>query len=243
MTGRRAVPETTAPTPIVMAWSGGKDSLLALEALLADPRWRVVALVASVTRDEERVVAHGIHAGRLRVQAHNLRLPIEFSWHDPGDPRDPYEVAWAKALTRVQQHHGPVSDIAYGDLFLADVRAYRDAQCAAIGWSTHYPLWGQDTRALAERFVTGPYTAIVTCVDTTQLDASFAGRTFSREMLDDLPASVDPCGEHGEFHTYVTHAPCFTSGIELDPRIRMRRNARFVFADLLSFPGYWDHTL
>lgn len=237
------MPDPTVPTPIVMAWSGGKDSMLALDALLADPHWRVVALVSSVTREEERVVSHGIRAGLLREQARTLRLPIEFSWHDPGDPNDSYELAWAKALTRVQQHHGPVSDIAYGDLFLADVREYRDAQCAAIGWSTHYPLWGQDTRALAERFVAGPYRAIVTCVDTTQLAACFAGRPYTKAMLDELPTSVDPCGEHGEFHTYVTHAPAFSDGIDVEVLDRRRLSARFEYAELQTFPLFWDNFL
>jgi uncharacterized protein (TIGR00290 family) len=241
--GERAMPETTAPTPIVMAWSGGKDSLLALEALLADPQWRVVALVSSVTRDEQRVVSHGNHAGLLSTQAARLRLPIEFSWHDPGDPNDSYELAWAKALARVQQHHGPVSDIAYGDLFLADVRAYRDAQCAAIGWSAHYPLWGQNTRELAERFIAGPYMAVVICVDSTQLDRAFAGHHFTKAWLDDLPASVDPCGEYGEFHTYVTHAPCFSHGIEVEAYTPTRSRARFEYADVETLPRFWDNFL
>jgi uncharacterized protein (TIGR00290 family) len=237
------MPDPTAPTPIVMAWSGGKDSMLALDALRADARWRVVALVASVTRDDERVLAHGVRNDLLRMQANLMRLPIEFSWHAPGDSKDPYEVAWANALARVQTRYGPVSDIAYGDLFLADVRAYRDAQCNALGWTTHYPLWGQDTGRLAERFIAERYQALLTCVDTTQLDAMFVGRSFTQALLDALPDGVDPCGERGEFHTFVNHAPSFSAPIRVAVRSGIRRDARFEYAELDLVPESVDSFL
>ena len=225
-----------SPTPIVMAWSGGKDSTLALGALLADPAWRVVALVTTVTRDHDRISMHGVRRSLLDAQAAALGLPLEIAWLEAPSSNEQYTAAWADALARLRAAHGPVQHLAYGDLLLEDVRAFRDAQCAALGWTAEYPLWGRDTAALAREFVVSGHAAILTCVDTTQLDAAFAGRAYDHALLDALPPSVDPCGERGEFHTFVWSAPCFHTPIPVRVGDRVRRDARFEYVDLLPDP-------
>ncbi len=223
-----------AARPIVMAWSGGKDSTLALEALLADPQWTPVALVTSVTQPYDRISMHGVRRTLLEQQAAALGLPLFVAELDAAADNARYEAAWAAALAAVRQALGPVADIAFGDLYLEDVRAHRDAQCRALGWTPHYPLWGLDTRALAEQFVREGHRAVLTCVDTTQLDAAFAGRPFDDALLRELPDTVDPCGEGGEFHTFVWHAPAFRAPIPVEHGERVRRDARFEYVDLLA---------
>jgi uncharacterized protein (TIGR00290 family) len=226
-----------APTPIVVAWSGGKDSTLVLGALLADPAWRVVALVTTVTRALDRISIHGVRRGLLERQADALGLPLEIAWLDAPSSNAHYASAWADALARVEHAHGPVRHIAYGDLFLEDVRAWRDAQCAALGWTAVYPLWGRDTAALAREFLQTGHDAVLTCVDTEQLDAAFSGRHYDAALLADLPPDVDPCGERGEFHTFVWNAPIFAAPIAVQLGARARRDARFEYTDLLPLPS------
>ena len=123
--------------------------------------------------------------------------------------------------------------LAFGDLFLADVRVYRERLLPPLGWTPLFPLWGRDTTALARQMVDDGYRAILTCVDTTQLAAEFAGREFDAELLAALPASVDPCGERGEFHTCVYEGPIFPRGISVETGERVRRDGRFEYCDVL----------
>lgn len=225
------------PTPIAVAWSGGKDSTLALGALRSDPAWGVVALVTAVTRAFDRISIHGVRRELLERQADALGLPLEIAWLDAPSSNAQYAAAWADALGRVQQAHGPVRHIAYGDLFLEDVRAWRDGQCAALGWTAVFPLWGRDTAVLAREFMHTGHDAVLTCVDTEQLDATFSGRHYDEALLAALPPGVDPCGERGEFHTFVWNAPIFSASIAVQLGERVRRDARFEYTDLLPLPS------
>ena len=148
-----------------------------------------------------------------------------------------YEAAFAEALRRAEARRPGLRHIAFGDLFLTEVRAYREALLGRLGWRGVFPLWGLDTAALARRFVAEGYRAILTCVDTTQLGAEFAGREFDAALLDQLPPGVDPCGERGEFHTCVHAGPVLSRPLPLVPGERVRRDGRFEYCDVLLASG------
>lgn len=198
-----------APTPVLLAWSGGKDSAVALHALQQDPAWHVVGLVTAVQRDADRVSIHGIRRAILQAQADALALPVVEVPLDAAPSNARYEAAWGDALARARHAVGPVHDLAFGDLFLGDVRAWREGMAQRLGVTPHFPLWGRDTQALAHAVIDAGIEAYLTCVDTTQLAARFVGRRYDAALLAELPATVDPCGERGEFHTVVVHGPSF----------------------------------
>jgi uncharacterized protein (TIGR00290 family) len=225
------------PTDVVLAWSGGKDSALALQALRADPARRVVALVTTITSDYDRISIHGVRRTVLEAQVAATGLPLIEASIPAAASNEVYETALAEALSRARGRWAGLRHIAFGDLFLADVRAYREALLARLGWSGVFPLWGLDTSALARRFVAEGYRAILTCVDTTQLDAEFAGRQLDGSLLDQLPAAVDPCGERGEFPTCVYAGPVLGRRLPQVPGERVRRDGRFEYCDVLLRSG------
>lgn len=227
----------TAPEPLLLAWSGGKDAALALERLRADPSVAVRALVTAVTRDFGRVSMHGVRRALLEAQARAVGLPLVVAELEAGASNAGYEAAWADALARADATVGPTRRIAYGDLFLEDVRAYRDRQLAALGREGVYPLWGEDTATLARGFVRRGHRAVLVCVDTTQLGGDFAGRDLDDALLAELPAGVDPCGERGEFHTFVWDGPLFSEPVPVRAGERVTRDGRFRFCDLLPEQG------
>jgi uncharacterized protein (TIGR00290 family) len=217
---------------VVVAWSGGKDSSLALAALRADPAVEVVALLTTMTREYDRISIHGIRRAVLEAQVAALGLPLIEVSIAADATNVAYEAAFAAALAAFRHERPDVRHIAFGDLFLADVRAYRERVLAALGWTPVFPLWGMDTRSLAQEVVRCGYRAILTCVDTTQLGAEFAGREFDASLLADLPASVDPCGERGEFHTCVYAGPIFRYPLSVQAGERIRRDGRFEYCDV-----------
>ena len=222
-------------TPVVLAWSGGKDSTLALERLLADAQRRVVALVTTVTTGYDRIAIHGVRRSILQRQIELLGIPLIEAAIPPKADNAAYETAFADALAHARGVSGGDGEtIAFGDLFLADVRAYREAMLARLGWHALFPLWGEDTTRLADYFVERGYRAILSCVDTEQLDGAFCGRAFDASLLADLPASVDPCGENGEFHTCVHAGPIFDGSIALECGERVLRDERFQYVDLIE---------
>lgn len=216
-----------------MAWSGGKDSTLALAALRADPAVRVVGLLTTVTEGYDRISIHGVRRSILHAQGHALELPVFEAKLTPAASNASYEQAWADALHTAREVLGTIECVAYGDLFLEDVRAFREDQGRRLGYSAAFPLWGQDTRMMADHFIAAGYEAYVTCVDTMQLSAEFAGRRFDNEMLAALPPAVDPCGERGEFHTCVVAGLLFHTSIPVRVGDRVRREDRFEYCDLL----------
>ena len=217
-----------------MAWSGGKDSSLALARLLADPAYRVRALVTAVTTGYDRISIHGVRRDLLERQADAIGLPLIVAPLAAAAPNGAYEASWAAALAEGSARFGGVRHVAYGDLFLEDVRAYREAQLAALGWTPVYPVWGEDTAALARRFIADGFRAVLTCVDTTQLDGAFAGREFDGALLRALPPTVDPCGERGEFHTYVWDGPHMRHPVAIVAGERVLRDERFQYCDFLA---------
>lgn len=218
---------------VVLSWSGGKDSGLTLAALRADPRYDVVALLTSVTRGYDRVSIHGVRRTLLEAQATAAKLPLIEVTLEPQSSNAAYEAAFADALARLRTRFPDATTIAFGDLFLEDVRAYRERLLANTGFAPIFPIWGRDTRELAEEFIDAGFVAHLVCVDTEQLDGRFAGRRFDRSLLAELAPTCDPCGERGEFHTFVSAGPIFERAIPVAPGDVVLRDNRFAFCDLL----------
>jgi len=221
-------------TPVLLAWSGGKDSILALAALRRDPSYRVVGLLTTVTSEFDRVSMHGIRRAILHDQATALDLPVFEARLTPGASNADYDAAWAQAIQTAWDAVGGGHHIAYGDLFLADIRQFREDQARRLSYTPLFPLWGEDTTRLAGHFIDAGYEAYLTCVDTTQLAGDFAGRRFDRSLLADFPSSVDPCGERGEFHTCVVGGPLFRNSIAVQHGETVLRDARFAYCDLIK---------
>ncbi len=219
--------------PIVLSWSGGKDSALALAALRADPAIDVVALLTSVTHAYDRVSIHGVRRALLRAQAESLRLPLHEIVLQPQCSNEAYDAAVAGALADLRARYPGVRRVAYGDLFLEDVRRYREERITPLGFEGLFPLWGEPTERLARDFVGRGFEARLVCVDTTQIDGGFAGATFDHDFLDALPTSADPCGERGEFHTFVSYGPGWSQRIAYDVGEKVLRDERFMYCDLV----------
>lgn len=219
--------------PILVSWSGGKDAAWASHTLRSSTQWDVVGLLTTVTDEYERVAMHGIRRDVLHAQAAAIGLPLIEARQPHNADNAMYETAFAAALNAARKRWPGLTHIAFGDLHLADVRTYRDALCARLGWTPVYPLFGSDTEALARSMLAGGLQATLCCVDTQQLDGRFAGLEFDGALLDVLPLTVDRCGERGEFHTCVHAGPMFNQSLELHRGETVLRDGRFAFTDLL----------
>ena len=217
----------------MLSWSGGKDAAWALHVLRQRGDLDVVGLVTTVTEGFERISMQGIRVDVLQRQASATGLPVLQARIPQACDNATYEAAFEAVLVAAQARWPGLRDIAFGDLFLADIKAYRDAFCARLGWRPHYPLFGSDTASLAREMIAGGLRASLCCVDTTQLDGAFAGRCFDASLLAELPAGVDPCGEHGEFHTCVSAGPMFAAPLDLQRGSTILRDARFLYTDLI----------
>jgi uncharacterized protein (TIGR00290 family) len=192
-----------------------------------------MALLTSVTRGYDRVSIHGVRRELLHAQAAAAGLPLVEIELEPRSSNDAYETAFANALDRLGARFPDAKAIAFGDLFLEDVRAYRERVLSGTGFRPIFPIWGRETRQLAEEFIDAGFLAHLVCVDTEQLAADFAGRQFDRTLLADLPPAVDPCGERGEFHTFVSAGPIFERPTIVGLGEVVLRDDRFAFCDLL----------
>jgi uncharacterized protein (TIGR00290 family) len=219
-------------TSVALSWSGGKDSALALQALRNDPTMDVACLLTSVTREYDRVSVHGVRRELLHEQAMRTGLPLIEIMLGAECTNEDYEAAFLGALDDVKRRHPEVSAVAFGDLFLEDVRAYRERLLSGTGFKPVFPVWGVDTTVLARRMLDDGFVARLVCVDCTRLDPSFAGRRYDASLLSDLPAEVDPCGERGEFHTFVSDGPIFSSPVPHRVGASVLRDKRFMFCDL-----------
>ncbi len=216
---------------MIVAWSGGKDSALALFEVLASREREVVALLTTVNREYDRVSMHGVRRELIRRQSESVGLTLEEVFLSREADIEEYRSAMREALTR--QYDNGVRAVVFGDVFLEDVREYRLENLSEVGMEGIFPVWGEDTGELAQRFIDLGFKAIVTCVDTELLDGRFTGRQFDREYLDDLPRDVDPCGENGEFHSFVWDGPVFNRNVSYTRGEVVLREGRFNYCDLL----------
>ena len=216
---------------LALSWSGGKDSALALWVLGREHGVVPRALITTVTDAYDRISMHGVRRSLLTRQVQAIGIPLVEVEIPMRCTNEVYERRMAQAFT--SEPLASVEAVAFGDLFLEDIRAYREERLAAASKRGSFPLWHRDTTALAREFIAAGFEAIIVCVDPTKLDSSFAGRRFDQRLLDDLPAGVDPCGENGEFHTFVHAGPILPEPIVVDVGETVERDG-FVFSDVTA---------
>ncbi len=215
---------------IVMSWSGGKDSAMALYELQKAGRHEVASLLTTVTEEYDRISMHGVRRALLERQAESLGLPLHKIFIPRNCRNQDYEMKMEEALAgyRSKGIHG----VAFGDIFLEDLRQYREKNLARVGMRGLFPLWKRDTRELVRTLIQLGFRAIQVCVDARVLDRSFAGQWMDDEFLRRLPPGVDPCGENGEFHSFVSAGPIFEQPIQFAVGEVVERDG-FYFCDLI----------
>ncbi|HEX6368151.1 MAG TPA: hypothetical protein VF006_04425 [Longimicrobium sp.] len=223
----------TRPEPIILSWSGGKDSALALARLRADPRVRITGLLTTVTAGYDRVSIHGVRRALLHAQAAALGVPVHEVTLQPESSNEAYDAALAHALDKLRDRQPDVRRVAFGDIFLQDVRQYREERITALGFDGIFPLWGEPPAALAREVIECGIRARLVCVDTHALSATFAGRAYDAALLAELPDAVDPCGENGEFHTFVSDGRGFRAPVPYQVGEVVMRGDRFAYCDLI----------
>ena len=214
-----------------MCFSGGKDSVLALHALRQSGTYRVETLITTVTDAYDRVSMHGVRRSLVRDQAAAIGIPLVEVVVPPQSSNEIYERAMGEAFDRL--YDDGIRRVAFGDIFLEDLREYRERQLAASGLECLFPIWKQPTASLARSFVRDGFEAIAVCINPAALAASFAGRSFDASFVAELPEDVDPCGENGEFHTFVWAGPILSHPIPVRRGEVVERDG-FVFCDLLA---------
>ena len=212
-----------------VSWSSGKDSAWSLEVVRRQNAFDIRALLTTVNAEHQRVAMHAVRESLLRAQAESVGLPLVTVPIPSPCPNAVYEKAMACAIEQAREQG--ITHIIFGDLFLEDIRKYREEKLAGTGIQPLFPLWGLDTRRLAREMVQGGLEAYLACIDPKKLGSSFAGRRFDADFLADLPENIDPCGENGEFHTFVYTGPMFQSPLEVELGIILERDG-FVFADV-----------
>jgi len=221
-----------SPTPVVLSWSGGKDSALALLRLLDNPQATPVRLVSTFTEGVDRISMHGVRRELIQRQADAVALPLDEVWIPRESDNETYEKAVGEYLFDAKNLG--VDAIAFGDLYLADIRKYRERLVAKSPLSCVFPLWLEDTSLLATEFIARGFQAKTCCIDTASLDDAFCGREMDQSFFDELPKGVDPCGENGEYHSFVYNAPYFRSTIEICSGAT-HRSDRFLFREFELF--------
>ena len=217
------------PEPVLFCWSGGKDSAMALHTLLREPALSVSALLTTVTEGHERISMHGVRRELLQRQAQSIGLPLHEVRIPPQCVNPTYEKRMEEAL-RAHYDKG-VRRVAFGDIFLEDLRAYRESNLARIGMTALFPIWKRDTQELAGEFCRQGFRAVAVCVDGRLLDRTFAGRELDDSFFRELPLGTDPCGENGEFHTFVFDGPIFREPVHCATGDIVERDG-FFFCDL-----------
>ena len=218
------------PEKILFSWSSGKDSALALHSLINNRNFDILALLTTVTGDFGRISMHGVRQELLEKQAESIGLLLEKVVISKNSSNDEYEEKMKAVLLRYKNEGA--DSVAFGDIFLEDLKKHREENLAKIGMKGMFPLWKQSSYVLAKRFIELKFKAIVTCVDGKQLDGKFCGRVFNESFLSDLPKNVDCCGENGEFHSFVFDGPIFKKNILFSTGEIVKRVDRFYFCDL-----------
>ena len=227
--------------PLLLSWSGGKDAAWTLHTLrqraaAGEAEVAVVGLVTTLTEGYDRIAMQGIRHAILQAQSVACGLPVIEAWMPQRASNAIYRETFADALARARARWPGLRDIAFGDLFLQDIRAYRETLCAELDWTPHFPIFDATpgyTARLAREMLDGGLRARLSCVDTTQLDGAFSGRDFDAALLRDLPSGCDPCGENGEFHTLVHAGPMFAAPLSIETGETVLRDGRFAYTDFV----------
>jgi len=219
------------PEKILFAWSGGKDSTMALYELQKNRNYEVSALLTTITEDYDRISMHGVRRVLLERQAESLGLFLEKIYITKKSSNEEYETKMMDKLIRYRD--ADVFYAAFGDIFLEDLKKYREDNLLKIGMKGIFPIWKRKSIDLAHAFIDLGFKAVITCVDSKVLDKNFAGRVFDKQFLSDLPATVDPCGENGEFHSFVYDGPIFSKKIPHEKGEVVLRDSRYYFCDLI----------
>jgi uncharacterized protein (TIGR00290 family) len=217
--------ESPQSKSVLVSWSGGKDSCLALWEIQRTPGLRVETLLTTVTRDYDRISMHGVRCSLLQEQAASLGLPLRQILISKGATNEEYEARMGEAFSAYRALG--IDSVVFGDLFLEDIRAYRQRLLAKHAVVGLYPIWKRDTHQLIQEFIGFGFKTVVVCVDPTKLDPSFVGRVIDERFLEELPAHVDPCGENGEFHTFVFDGPNFKNPVT------------FSFGEIVCRDSFW----
>ncbi|MGH8283658.1 MAG: hypothetical protein ACRESE_07405 [Gammaproteobacteria bacterium] len=225
--------------PVVLSWSGGKDSALALHVLRHDSRYQVMGLLTSVNGYYDRISMHGVRTSLLDAQAENIGLPLHMLRLSEHPSNEEYEQKMRAALAGFKAQG--IRHVAFGDLFLEDIRQYRMSTMQKIGMECLFPLWHRPTDRLALEFIAQGFRAVLCCVDGQALDGRYAGREYDETLLRELPDGVDPCGENGEFHTFVYAGPVFRQPIVFARGDCVFRERRFHFCDLILTETEHEH--
>lgn len=217
---------------VIMSWSGGKDSALALGRVLKDPRYEVVNLLTTVTEGYERISMHGVRIELLEEQALSIGIPLIKVYIPQQCSNEDYEQIMLSNLRDILNNG--IDTFVFGDIFLEDIRAYRETQLEKLKMKAIFPLWKSSSIELANEFISQKFKTIITCVDTSQLNSSFSGEEYDANFLKKLPSKTDPCGENGEFHSFCFDGPIYKYPIKFEKGEKILRENRFMYCDLLS---------
>ena len=216
---------------IAVSWSGGKDSALALYYSLLEKNYKVNSLLTTVSAEYNRISMHGIRVELLEKQIQSIGIPVNLISLPKDVSNDEYEEIMRKEMINLKSHQ--VLNVVFGDIFLEDIREYRKSNLSKIGMKALFPLWGKNSRELAREFIDLGFKAIITCVDSTYLNDSYIGQIYNDNFLSSLPSNIDPCGENGEFHTFVFDGPIFSFPINFKKGDIVFREERFYFIELI----------
>ena len=219
---------------VLFSWSGGKDSAISLYEIQKSEKYEIVALLTTITDGYDRVSMHGVPRTLVEQQAYSLGLPIQEVFISKASSNEEYESKMRGMLTKFKQEG--VSSVVFGDVFLEEVRKYRENNLSQLGMKGIFPIWGRDTTELTRSFIALGFQAIITCIDSKVLDKRFIARTLDEHLLAELPSNVDPGGENGEFHSFVFDGPIFKKRIAFTLGESVLRNS-FYFCDLLPKEG------
>lgn len=217
---------------MIFSWSGGKDSALALQRILNDDNYEIISLITTVTGGYNRISMHGITIDLLEEQVKSIGLPLYKITIPQQCSNEDYNNSMQKAMNYFLKQG--VKTVVFGDIFLEDVKNYRIKQLSQVGMETIFPLWGDKTNKISNEFIDKGFKTIISCVDTRIIDQSFSGRIYDKNFLNDLPITCDPCGENGEFHSFVYDGPIFSFKISIKTGIKTLRDKHFYFTDIVK---------
>jgi len=219
-------------TKVIFSWSGGKDSALALQKILNNNKYEVISLITTVTEGYNRISMHGVSIELLEEQIKSIGLPLyKISIPQQCSDKD-YNKSMQKAMDFFLKQD--IKTVVFGDIFLEEIRNYRIKQLSQVGMKALFPLWGEKTSNISNEFLEKGFKTIISCVDTRILNQSFSGRIYDKSFLNELPSACDPCGENGEFHSFVYDGPIFSTKILIKTGIKTLRNEYFYYTDIVK---------